>query len=100
MLLEPTDLYNMLQQATTFSNLSDQNYLLLIGKLILHCLALFVVCLQGIFIRERWVMNFHNCSALAVKTSCIVAIYFISIVILWIHCSSITDSSGLAFVKF
>lgn len=29
-LLEPTDLYNMLQQATTFSNLSDQNYLLLI----------------------------------------------------------------------
>lgn len=28
--LEPTDLYNMLQQATNFSNLSDQNYLLLI----------------------------------------------------------------------
>ena len=48
-LLEPTDLYNMLQQATTFSNLSDQNYLLLIGKLILHCLALFVVSLTEIF---------------------------------------------------
>lgn len=31
-LLEPTDLYNMLQQATVYSNLSDQNYLLLIGK--------------------------------------------------------------------
>ncbi|KAL3858333.1 hypothetical protein ACJMK2_012927 [Sinanodonta woodiana] len=29
-LLEPTDLYNMLQQATVYSNLSDQNYLLLI----------------------------------------------------------------------
>lgn len=30
MLLEPSELYNMLQQATQFSNLSDQNYLLLI----------------------------------------------------------------------
>ena len=30
-LLEPTDLYNMLQQATQFTNLSDPNYLLLIG---------------------------------------------------------------------
>lgn len=29
-LLEPTELYNMLQQATVYSNLSDQNYLLLI----------------------------------------------------------------------
>ncbi|KAK3586407.1 hypothetical protein CHS0354_013111 [Potamilus streckersoni] len=29
-LLEPTDLYNMLQQATVYSNLSDHNYLLLI----------------------------------------------------------------------
>lgn len=32
-LLEPTELYNILQQATVYSNLSDQNYLLLIGKL-------------------------------------------------------------------
>lgn len=32
-ILDPTDLYNMLQQATIYSNLSDPNYLLLIGKL-------------------------------------------------------------------
>lgn len=31
-LLEPTELYNMLQQATIFSNLTDPNYLLLMGK--------------------------------------------------------------------
>lgn len=31
-LLEPTDLYNILQQSTCFSNLSDPNYLLLIGE--------------------------------------------------------------------
>ena len=31
-LIEPTDLYNMLQQASVYSNLSDNNYLLLIGK--------------------------------------------------------------------
>lgn len=30
MLLPPTDLYNMLQESTVFSNLSDQNFLLLI----------------------------------------------------------------------
>lgn len=31
-LLEPTELYNMLQQATIFSNLTDTNYMLLMGK--------------------------------------------------------------------
>lgn len=31
-LLDPTELYNMLQQATIFSNLTDPNYLLLMGK--------------------------------------------------------------------
>ena len=41
--LEPTDLYNMLQQATNFSNLSDQNYLLLIGKRLLNVIAVFIL---------------------------------------------------------
>ena len=31
-LLEPTELYNMLQQATIFSNLTDPNYMLLMGR--------------------------------------------------------------------
>jgi len=31
-ILEPTDLYNLLQQSTVYSNLSDPNYLLLIGR--------------------------------------------------------------------
>jgi hypothetical protein len=31
-LLEPTELYNMLQQATVFSNLTDPNYMLLMGE--------------------------------------------------------------------
>lgn len=34
-LLEPTDLYNLLQQSTVYSNLSDPNFLLLIGKVVL-----------------------------------------------------------------
>lgn len=31
-LLDPSDLYNLLQQSSIFSNLSDPNYLLLIGE--------------------------------------------------------------------
>ena len=35
-LLEPTDLYNMLQQATVYSKLTDPNYLLLLGNIIIN----------------------------------------------------------------
>ena len=49
-LLEPTDLYNILQQSTCFSNLSDPNYLLLIGEAnwcFKHLRKLTKYCIKG-----------------------------------------------------
>jgi len=48
-LIEPTDLYNMLQQASVYSNLSDNNYLLLIGKYKISVyFRLFSLCFKNI----------------------------------------------------